>query len=144
MSLKKTSVLLLATFQLLQGTWLLQGGIDLLFPRTAVVEAPAAADGCCVGSCGCPVAEQKRKACCCFPAGAPTTEQAAPVKIRLSAFDEAACAGAAATITALVQQPAVPAFAPVLVVVFIPLDVERPEPRPAVPPIDRALDKVPV
>ena len=144
MVVRKASVLVLAGFHLLQATWLLQGGIDVLFPRTVEVQAVAKDDGCCVGTCGCPVREQKRKSCCCFPAEGPRKAAAEPVRLRLSAFEEAACSGAAEAVAALVHQPAIPAFPPVLLPDRTPVAFELPERKPPRPPLDRAVDKVPL
>jgi hypothetical protein len=142
---RKISVLVLAGFHLLQATWLLQGGIDLLFPRTVVVQAAVGDESCCVGTCGCPADQQKRKSCCCFPADGPRQEPSSePVRVRLSAFEEAACSGAAAAVASLLQQPAVPAFPPALVPAPAAVAFELPERRPLRPPVDRALDKVPL
>lgn len=143
MGMRKASVVLLAAVHLLQASWLLQGGIDVLFPRTAVVEAPAA-DACCVGTCGCPVREQQRKACCCFPAQAPVPQAAAPVAVPILAFDEALCTGATGDVGPLLQSPAVPAFVPVLSLDVRPIAFALPERRPRASPADRALDKVPL
>ena len=47
---RRLTTFVLAAFYLLQATWLLHAGVDLVFPRIRVV----AADACCTNSCGCP------------------------------------------------------------------------------------------
>jgi hypothetical protein len=140
MDLRKTAVLVVAAFHLLQATWLLQGGIDALFPRRSVVQA---VDGCCLGTCGCPEKAQRRKTCCCFPEQA-ATAPAAAARTPITTLDEARCAGADAVAAALAQPPMLPPGRPAALIVLLSERLELPELRLHLLPRDRALDKVPL
>lgn len=138
--MRRATIGVLAAFHLLQASWLLQGGVDLLFPRTALVQPGD--ESCCVGTCGCPEKEQKRKSCCCFPAKGVEIE--APVRVPVTAMGERACEGDATSLAAFLHAPTLPL--PAAAPLFVPqtFRLELPERRPDVLPRDLGLDKVPL
>lgn len=97
----KRAALVLAVVHLLQATWLLHAGIDLLAP--AVAAAEAADDACCASRCGCPLEKQKRGDCCCPKDEAPKpAKRSAP-----SAFEVQKCRGVEAALAQARTAPAV-------------------------------------
>jgi hypothetical protein len=98
----KRTALVLAVVYLLQATWLLHAGVDLLVPAVAQATSAAADDACCTKRCGCPEEKQKRGACCC-----PKEEKAAKTKSAPSAFDVQKCKGVEAAIAQAAVAPAV-------------------------------------
>ena len=98
----KRAAFVLAVVHLLQATWLLHAGIDLLVPAAAAVEADG--DACCTSRCGCPIEKQKRGDCCC------PKDEAAPKpakKSAPSAFEVQKCRGVDAAIAQAKTAPAV-------------------------------------
>lgn len=138
--MRRVAALVLGIAYVLQASWLLQGGADLLFPRTTVLRAGATS--CCTSGCGCPEEAKQRKSCCCFPDGAPSgaEERTLPV----SSFEEERCRGGGGASAELVS---LPALAGPTLPVLIP-DVSRlfdaPTPAPAPPPVSEPPDKVPI
>ena len=107
---RRLTTFVLAAFYLLQATWLLHAGVDLLLPP--VREAVAAiSDACCSSACGCPEDLKAAHGCCCMKhADAP----AAPKKSApRSAIEEARCKGVEQAMTQALTQPVVCAFASV-------------------------------
>ena len=140
--MRRIAALVLGLAYLLQATWLLQGGVDLLFPRTQVVQAGATA--CCTNGCGCPVEARERKACCCYPNAAADATDEKPVEVRLSTIEEARCKGIQDAGTELDSLPALPGPAlgptgPVSVSIVKLIDVV-----PDSPISDRSPEKVPI
>ena len=107
-SLKKTLVLTLVAFHLLQASWLLEGGVDLLLRRPLAVAA-AGEQRCSPHGCGCDESARIRGACCCKPES-PRAGAGSPAA---SLVARSTCRGAADSAPLLTQIPAVPAF-PVL------------------------------
>ena len=88
--MRRSLTAVLTLFYLLQATWLLHAGVDLLMPR--VVEVVVKTEDCCTRRCGCPDEVQARKSCCCFP-GKDAGAQAPAQKVPVSAIEEARCRG---------------------------------------------------
>ncbi len=137
--MRRLSALVLGLAYLLQASWLLQGGADLLFPRTAV--AKAGASTCCNSGCGCPEEAKERKSCCCFP----NRQAAEPGKtVPLNSFEEERCRGGGGTSPELESLPAVagpslPVLIPESSRLFEAPVLAPAHPRPSAPP-----DKVPI
>ena len=136
---RRLTTFVLAAFYLLQATWLLHAGMDLLLP--SVREAVAAAhDGCCASACGCPEEVKLKNGCCC--------NKSAPVKAsnpsKRSAMEAAKCKGAEEAMTQAFTQPVVSGFAVPLPTVLESTVVRIPEHDPQFPPRTTALEKVPI
>ncbi len=139
--MRRAAALVLALVYLLQAAWVLQGGADLLFPRTRIVKAGESA--CCTSGCGCPADARDRKACCCYP-----EKQEAPsvadVQVPVSSIEEARCKGLRDAASELLTLPALPGPAADLP----PLDLQMHFEAVLLPP-ENALpaespDKVPI
>ena len=142
--LARAGAAVLALFTLFQATWLLHGGVDLLFPRVKPVHA-GADFRCAPHGCGCDSEAQMRKGCCCFPAGIEGGERAAPPSpVPMSALEEARCAGWAETLAQLHAQPVLPALSPILLSVPLAMRLLPCDTRPSLPVGLSALDKVPI
>ena len=144
----KRAALVLALIHLLQATWLLHAGVDLLVPAVAATET--AEDDCCTKRCGCPEEKQKRGDCCCpkDPSSAKATEGAPsgkPAKRSApSAFQVQACKGVEAAIAHASTAPAVCDVARVERPVALARLFELPEvSTPDVVEV-RDLDKIPL
>ena len=136
---RRLTTFVLAAFYLLQGTWLLHAGMDLLLPavRTAVAKA---SDGCCASACGCPEEVKRANGCCCNKSAA-----AAPVKSGpISALEAARCKGVEEAMTQAFTQPVVSGFAVLVPFVVESSNVLVPEHHPSFLPIALALEKVPI
>ena len=136
---RRLTTFVLAAFYLLQATWLLHAGMDLLLPtvRTAVATA---SDGCCASACGCPEEVKLANGCCCNK----STPAASSKPTKQSALEAARCKGAEDAMTQAFTQPVVSAFA------AIPTSVVESSPtvlldqRPVVAPTCISLEKVPI
>jgi len=137
---RRLTTFLLAAFYLLQATWLLHAGADLLFPRVRVVAATP--DHCCTNRCGCPEEARARKACCCVEGATETARPAAPRP--LSSIEEARCKGAEASMAQAFTQPVVCNVAWISLPPAAGGDVVLPEFPRSVSPSPDALDKVPI
>lgn len=136
---RRLTTFVLAAFYLLQGTWLLHAGMDLLLPtvRTAFAEA---SDGCCARACGCPEEVKLANGCCCNKS-APV----APVKSGpRSALEAARCKGAEEAMTQAFTQPVVSGFAVLPSPIVETSSVLVPEHRPPFVPVAASLEKVPI
>ena len=135
----KRAAFLLALVHLLQATWLLHAGIDLLVPPLAAAEK-ASDDDCCTKRCGCPEEKQKRGDCCCPKDSAPKpAKRSAP-----SAFEVQKCKGVEAAIAHASVAPAVCDVARVERPVALARLFELPEvSTPDVVEV-RDLDKIPL
>ena len=136
---RRLTTLVLAAFYLLQATWLLHAGMDLLLPtvRTAVA---ASKDGCCASACGCPEEVKRANGCCCnksLPAQA-----AKPA--RHSAIEEARCKGAEDAMTQAFTQPVVSGFAALPIAVIESRAAVLAEQDPSIAHSGTPLDKVPI
>ena len=139
---RRLTTLVLAAFYLLQATWLLHAGMDLLLP-TARQAAAVASDSCCNSACGCPEDVKSVYGCCCASG---TAAAAAPVQPpKAPSFLEAArCKGAEAAMTQAFTQPVVCAFAALYLAqadatVYSDIDAEA-----FIPTTILVLDKVPI
>lgn len=148
---RRLTTFVLAAFYLLQATWLLHAGVDLLFPKLVeVVAAPK--DACCVRTCGCPEEVQKANACCCVkdappaeashgkPAPAPAVSEPRPV----SAIEMARCQGAEAAMIQAFSQPVICAFADLRLFVVVDEDVLADDRTQTFPPLAVSVEKVPI
>jgi hypothetical protein len=136
---RRVATIVLGLAYLLQASWLLQGGADLLFPRTQVVKAGAAT--CCNSGCGCPEEAKERKSCCCFPQKETSeTRKAVPV----SSFEEERCRGGGGAGTDLVSLPALAGPTMPLPIPSISIVFEAPTPAPVQSPPSEPPDKVPL
>jgi hypothetical protein len=137
---RRLTTCVLAVFYLLQATWLLHAGVDLVFPRIRVVAAGA--DACCTNSCGCPEEARARNACCCVKGGKEAAHQTAPRPV--SSIEEARCKGVEAAMTQAFTQPVVCVIACISLPEIAQDDVLLPELHPVISPASEALDKVPI
>ncbi|HZE97473.1 MAG TPA: hypothetical protein VE981_10640 [Planctomycetota bacterium] len=136
----RRTTLLLAAFYLLQATWLLHAGVDLLFPR--VQQMIAGADACCARRCGCPEEAQQRKTCCCAKESPGPDQTAVPRPA--SSIEEARCRGVEAAMAQAFTQPVVCSVAEInLPTLAFDADI-TPEHLPLNPPFAVALEKVPI
>jgi len=138
---RRLTTLILAVFYLLQATWLLHAGMDLLLPKAREIAA-SLSDSCCSGDCGCPEDAKAARTCCCVKRAA--TEEALKKAAPRSTIEEARCKGIDEAMSQAFTQPVVCAFAmigiPVLDRTFVPLT----PPQPLLPYASTALDKVPI
>jgi hypothetical protein len=136
---RRLTTFVLAAFYLLQGTWLLHAGMDLLLPtvRTAVAEA---SDGCCASACGCPDEVKLANGCCCNKS-APV---AAAKPAKRSALEAARCKGVEEAMTQAFTQPVVSGFAALVPLVAESTETILLETHPLLEPSRTALDKVPI
>jgi hypothetical protein len=137
---RRLTTFVLAAFYLLQATWLLHAGADLLFPRVRV--AVAGADACCTNACGCPAEARARNACCCVKGAAPTAHPAAPRP--LNSIEEARCKGTEAAMAQAFTQPVVCGVAWISLPERSGDDVALPDRHPVDLPAAEALEKVPI
>lgn len=138
--MRRAAALVLGLLYLLQAAWLLEGGADLLFPRTTIVQPGSTA--CCTNGCGCPEEAKQRKSCCCFPDKDMAAE--APVEVPVSALEEARCHGSPETILELIEDPALPVAELILPAAPAEVDVDPVVQRPPLPLPDRSVEKVPI
>src|SRR5688572_884828 len=101
---RRLTTFVLAAFYLLQATWLLHAGIDLLLPTVREVAATVAED-CCSSACGCPEDVKASMGCCCIKDTAVGTPAKKPAQRR--AIEEARCKGVEAAMTQAFTQPVV-------------------------------------
>ena len=142
--MRRGSALVLTAFYLLQASWILQGGVDVLFPRTRLVKAGESA--CCTSGCGCPSEAQERKACCCYPKkeSGPAPVASAPVPVPVSTLEEDHCRGTDGSMAGLLSAPALPGPAPLAPDFLVASILETVHPEPRLPHFDRSWDKVPL
>jgi hypothetical protein len=136
---RRLTTFVLAAFYLLQGTWMLHAGMDLLLPtvRTAVAQA---SDGCCSHTCGCPEEVKLANGCCCNKS-APVAKT---VPASSSALEVVRCKGAEAAMNQAFTQPVLSGFATFVPAVVESTDVFLPEHHPSFLPIAASLEKVPI
>lgn len=138
---RRLTTFVLAAFYLLQATWLLHAGMDLLFPR--IQQFVAAPDACCARACGCPEEVQRANACCCAkdePAPVPVASKPVPI----SSIEEARCKGAEAAMTQAFTQPVVCGFALLSPDVAADDEVLLPAQTLKFPPLAVSVEKVPI
>lgn len=139
---RRLTTFVLAAFYLLQATWLLHAGMDLLLP-TVRETAAAAGDSCCNNACGCPEDVKSVYGCCCAPEKK-TTEAPAKKPSTPSFLEAARCKGVEAALTQAFTQPVVCAFAFLAPAPAGFSPVSFPEAHPVLPPSGLATDKVPI
>ena len=136
---RRLTTFVLAAFYLLQATWLLHAGMDLLLPPARAAVA-AANDGCCSSACGCPEEVKLRNGCCC--------DKSAPVKPvkqgPRSAIEQARCKGAEEAMTQAFTQPVMSGFAAIPAPVLESTAASFPDPQPVSSPPATDIDKVPI
>jgi hypothetical protein len=138
---RRLTTFVLAAFYLMQATWLLHAGADLLFPRLQpVVSTP---DACCARACGCPEEAQRNRTCCCSKE-APGDANASTAARPISSIEEARCKGVESAMAQAFTQPVVCTIAWVSLPDRVVSLVTLPDPAPAAPPLGSALDKVPI
>jgi hypothetical protein len=138
---KRLTTVVLAVFYLMQATWLLHAGVDLLLPSVREVAA-AVADACCSNACGCPEEVKAVQGCCCVKHAPTQTPQRKPA--RHSAIEEARCKGAEAAMTQAFTQPVLCAFAGIDSPIFEGAPVRLTQSQPFLPLTSTSLDKVPI
>jgi len=137
---RRLTIFVLATFYLLQSTWLLHAGMDLLFPRVQTVTAGSEAS--CSGACGCPKESKELKDCCCVKHAGTRARSQAPTPI--SSIEEAKCKGLEEAMAQAFTQPAVCGFAGILIEIAVSSDLPLHELHPHFTLRATALDKVPI
>lgn len=139
---RRLATFALAAFYLLQATWLLHAGMDLLFPRIQKIAVAAGAD-CCTHTCGCPEEAKRNNSCCCIKgAEAKPATKAAPRPI--SSIEEARCRGVEAAMNQAFTQAVVCRVAVVSLPVVVASEVSIPELPGCFIPDAEALLKVPI
>jgi len=145
MLMRRIAAVVLGTMYLLQATWLLEGGVDLILERVVTVTRSDTGI-CCSGACGCGTVKKELQSCCCFPKSSPWRASASTpkTKVLLSALEESRCNGMGGGLAVLGSLPAI-AEAPFEG--FIPLAQSHPpapilEPPHLIP--DSRIDKVPI
>lgn len=138
---RRLATSVLAAFYLLQGTWLLHAGMDLLLPSVRQAVA-AATDSCCSAACGCPEDVKAVYGCCCSSGKIAQPPAHKPGKI--SFLEAARCKGVEAAMTQAFTQPVVCCFAALPPAPTDATLVSIPESRPFRSFSSLALDKVPI
>lgn len=144
--MRRAGIVVLGLIYLLQASWLLEGGVDLLFPRFKVVTVDEVS--CCSGACGCSTDKKSERNCCCYPKKKnperPSSAQTPSKKVRLSAFEEANCKGTPAAMAALASHPAIPGPTIAPPAPQAAILIEFPTLTPPCPVQSTRLDRVPI
>jgi len=140
--MRRLTTFVLAAFYLLQATWLLHAGMDLLLP-TARQAAAVASESCCNSACGCPEDVKSVYGCCCASGKAAAAAPVQPPKAP-SFLEAARCKGAEAAMTQAFTQPVVCGFATLVAPVVESTSVSLPESLPDLDAPGTSLDKVPI
>ena len=140
---RRLTTFVLAAFYLLQATWLLHAGMDLLLPQ-ARAAAAARSDSCCTKTCGCPEEAKAASDCCCVKHGPSKASASKQAPRPVSAIEAARCKGVEAAMTQAFTQPVVSGFATIELPLLETTAVSLPElqPHPLYP--SDSLDKVPI
>ncbi len=138
---KRLTTAALAVFYVVQATWLLHAGVDLLLPSVRQVAA-AVTDSCCSNACGCPEEVKAVQGCCCVKHAAPQAPAKKPAQ--RSAIEEARCKGVEDAMTQAFTQPVVCAFATIGFPVLDRSPAPLTHPHPLLPYSSSCLDKVPI
>jgi len=139
---RRLTTFVLAAFCLLQATWLLHAGMDLLLPTVRQAVA-VASDSCCKAACGCPEDVKAVYGCCCASGKAAAAAPVRPSKTP-SFLEAARCKGVEAAMTQAFTQPVVCAFAALPSPALDAVDFSVPEATPLLRPSRLELDKVPI
>jgi hypothetical protein len=138
---RRLTTFVLAAFYLLQATWLLHAGVDLLL--SPVRQAVAAiTDSCCSNTCGCPEDVKAAHGCCCVKHAA--TEAPKKKQVPVSAIEEARCKGLEEAMTQALTQPVVCAFASIGLPIVDISPVTIPELQPFLSYPTVSLEKIPI
>jgi len=138
---RRLTALLLSVFYLLQATWLLHAGMDLLLPKAREIAARLS-DSCCSSGCGCPEDAKANLTCCCVKRAA---EEEAPTKaVPRSSIEEARCRGVDAAMTQAFTQPVLCAFVTIGFPVLDRSSILLTHPQPLLPYSSTSLEKVPI
>ena len=138
---RRLTTFVLAAFYLLQATWLLHAGVDLLLPP--VREAVAAiSDACCSNACGCPEDVRAANGCCCVKHAA--TEATKKNQLPVSAIEEARCKGIESAMTQAFSQPVLCSFASIELPIVDASRATLPDLRPFPTYSIVSLEKVPI
>ena len=137
---RRTTTIVLAGFYLLQSTWLLHAGVDLLFPR--VRTAVTTSESCCTSACGCPDESKAARDCCCVKHTQARHEarDAKPV----SSIEEARCKGVQDALSQALTQPAVCSFARLVAPIAVGSEHSIVTPHPSSTSVADPLEKVPI
>ena len=138
---RRLATSVLAAFYLLQGTWLLHAGMDLLLPTVRQAVA-AAKDSCCSAACGCPEDVKSVYGCCCAKGTVAAAPEAKPAKT--SFLEAARCKGVEAAMTQALTQPVICGFAALDPLPVHATTASIPESKPFHSFSSGALDKVPI
>ena len=138
---RRLTTLVLAAFYLLQATWLLHAGMDLLLPSVRQAAA-AIADSCCTNACGCPEDVKAAHGCCCVKHA--VTQAPAKKTAPISAIEAARCKGVEDAMTQALTQPVLCAFATIGFPVLDGASVRLTPAQPDLPYSSTCLDKVPI
>lgn len=138
---RRLTTIVLAAFYLLQATWLLHAGVDLVLPRVRV--AVASRDACCTNVCGCPQEARARNTCCCVQDGRREASRP-PAPRPVSSIEEARCKGVEAALSQAFTQPVVCVIAGISLPEAEASRVTLPELHPLLLPAVDALAKVPI
>ncbi|HVE40378.1 MAG TPA: hypothetical protein VNM14_10850 [Planctomycetota bacterium] len=138
---RRLTTLVLAAFYLLQATWLLHAGLDLLLPSVRQAAA-AVTDSCCSNACGCPEEVKAQHGCCCVKHAAAQVPQSKRPPV--SAIEEARCKGLEDAMTQAFTQPVVCAFAAIGLPILDSCRHSIPELQPFFIPDGTSLEKVPI
>lgn len=135
---RRLTTSVLAVFFLLQATWLLHAGMDLLLPTVRQTVATVT-DSCCSSACGCPDDVKKANGCCCMPGPAPAHTPSAP-----SFMEAARCSGTDDALTQPFSQPVVCSFGGVGLAVVESSRLSLPDSPPFLPIAAVSPEKVPI
>lgn len=137
---RRWATIILAGFYLLQSTWLLHAGVDLLFPR--VRPAATASSSCCNSGCGCSEEQKAARDCCCMKhtKAEPASKPAQPS----SSIEEAKCKGVQDALSQALTQPAVCTFAHLGAPIWVTSDQGPATSHPAFAFVAVSLEKVPI
>jgi hypothetical protein len=139
---RRLTTFVLTVFYLMQGTWLLHAGMDLILPTVRQAAVAAAPDSCCDKACGCPEDVKAVYGCCCSKGKAtPAPEQHHG---KTSFFEAARCKGVEDAMTQAFTQPVVCAFAALPPAQADATLFSAPDAKPFIPPTILVLDKVPI
>ncbi len=139
---RRLTTLILGAFYLLQATWLLHAGMDLLLPPVRQVVATIA-DSCCTNTCGCPEDVKAAGGCCCIKT--PVAQIAQPAQPRpVSALEAARCKGTEEAMTQAFTQPVLAGFASPEIIVLDGDVVSFPDFKPLLLFSAASLEKVPI
>jgi hypothetical protein len=137
---RRLTTFVLAAFYLLQATWLLHAGVDLLLPPLR--QAVMASGSCCTNACGCPGEAKAANDCCCVKHAKPQPPQ--KKHPHPSALEQARCKGIDDAMTQAFTQPVVSGFASIDLPLLESSRSPAPDPNPFLSISSARLEKVPI